>query len=431
MLKRLSFADENFEACPIAKEPGYREYILTSVSSPVFSELDNVRVSTESREQARRTFIEAAMKLQENLNEIEGEHNSMLQHLEAKHRESEEQLKYVHRMLVDDLHGLKSDVDAGRQLVLKEQERLNSLRVHSEAKLKQDLSRIQAKFVKEVDKLVEEQGAKFVNHEEMQQEALIVLDFERDLALTLIDLLYSSQGKIIYSESQEFSAEYKYIQSLTQDLQSTSFNLHKVYQIADARSVDQTDFCFVSLNLKDLQPFMTQRTASSRLYCFNSASECLRGLSPPCLLLICRGVSKEDNAALTKQDMARLTVDYITSLIRNSGASLSRTIVDDRISALISDTSAPVDMSKLRLLERKAYEKYVEHLKRVWGDLEAFDAVKQQEDTTNTLLDVVDKLRSQVDAERKKQQAILEDLRSGLKDFGLPAVQLGFEGKKP
>lgn len=92
-------------------------------------------------------------------------------------------------------------------------------------------------------------------------------------------------------------------------------------------------------------------------------------------------------------------------------------------------------MSTLRKLERKAYEKYVEHLKRVWGDLEAFDAVKQQEETTSSLIvraiqDIVDKLRSQADAERRKQQAILEDLRSGLKDFGLPAVQLGFDGKK-
>jgi hypothetical protein len=99
------------------------------------------------------------MKLQERLGEIESEHSAM-QHLEWKHRESEEQLKYVHRMLMDDLHGLKSDVGAGRQMVLKEQERLNALRVHSEAKLKQDFSRIQAKFIKEVDRLVEDQGGK-------------------------------------------------------------------------------------------------------------------------------------------------------------------------------------------------------------------------------------------------------------------------------
>lgn len=344
MLKRLSFADENFEPCPIANEPGYREFILTTVTSAIFAELDSIRVNSDSREQARRTYIEAAMKLQERLGEIESEHSSMLHHLEGKHRESEEQLKYVHRMLVDDLHGLKSDVDAGRQMVLKEQERLNALRVHSEAKLKQDLSRIQVKFVKEVDRLVEEQGAKFAvnprqSHEVLQQEALSVLEFERDLALSLIDMLYSSQGLIIYSESQEFSAEYKYIQSLTQDLLNSAYTLHKVYQVADARSVEQTDFCFVTVSIKDLQQFMTQRSTSSRLFSYSSALECLRGQRLPCLLLVCRGVYKEDSSPLSKQEIGRLTVDYIASLIKNSGSSFNRNIVDDRIATLISDTS--------------------------------------------------------------------------------------------
>jgi hypothetical protein len=99
------------------------------------------------------------MKLQERLGEIESEHSGMLQHLEGKHRETEEQLKYVHRMPIADLHGLKTDVDAS-QMVL-EGERLNALRVHSEAKPKQDLSHIQVKLLQEVDRLVEDQGGKF------------------------------------------------------------------------------------------------------------------------------------------------------------------------------------------------------------------------------------------------------------------------------
>jgi hypothetical protein len=69
---------------------------------------------------------------------------------------------------------------------------------------------------------------------------------------------------------------------------------------------------------------MNQRTVSGRLHSYTYAAAYLYSQSPPYLMLICRGVSEEDNSALTKQEQGRLTVDCIMSLIRHSVSSLGR-----------------------------------------------------------------------------------------------------------
>ena len=48
--------------------------------------------------------MQEAIKLQDRLSSVEQEHRAILMHLDSKNRENEEQLKYIQRMLIDDLH---------------------------------------------------------------------------------------------------------------------------------------------------------------------------------------------------------------------------------------------------------------------------------------------------------------------------------------
>ena len=58
----------------------------------------------------------------------------------------------------------------------------------------------------------EEKNIKF--EEESHELALKSLAFERDSYLMLVDVLYTSQGRVVYSEVSEVTTEFSFIQSL-------------------------------------------------------------------------------------------------------------------------------------------------------------------------------------------------------------------------
>ena len=75
--------------------------------------------------------------------------------------------------------------------------------------------------------------------------------------------------------------------------------------------------------------------------------------------------------------------------------------------------------------------KYNEHTKRIWGELDpaANERVKQQDEEVNSLINIVESLKAQIEAEKSTQMQILQEMRVNLKD-SMPPLVLGSEAKK-
>ena len=80
----------------------------------------------------------------------------------------------------------------------------------------------------------------------------------------------------------------------------------------------------------------------------------------------------------------------------------------------------------LSQLEQEAYEKYTEHQRRLWGELDpvTLERVQDQDTETKSLLDMIDSLKTQIDTERQTQQKLLQELRANYVEKSAPPFSL-------
>ena len=70
----------------------------------------------------------------------------------------------------------------------------------------------------------------------------------------------------------------------------------------------------------------------------------------------------------------------------------------------------------IKNLEREIFEKFADHERRIWGELEpaALTKYKMQQDELSKLNTSLHSLKSKIDEERGTQEKILRDMREAL-----------------
>lgn len=429
IIHTLSFGGLDFEPAPVCKLEGYKSYVVSTVASDYLRVLDGEWVSNETKDGIRKDYMQEAIKLQDKLNSVEQEHRAILMHLDSKNRENEEQLKYIQRMLVDDLHSLRTDIELGKSKIIKEHNRLKSLRHKSEETLKTDLTALQSKYNKEIEKIVKDQQEQISKENLIYEESLSALEFEEKIACTLIDVLYTSEGRVIYSDLSAGSPEYRFIETITgpKSFKKSYINIRKVYQVATSTDHDivSNKYLFIPLQEPDLKNLLLARQSTQLLSLKPTFTDCLKDETGNYLTLVIRGENLEEGK-LSKETLNSISLDYliVCQISSTNIESDSRGLVDNRLLAFLGEPTE-ISFDSLRSIEKEAFYKYNDHLKRIWGELEpvSHEKVKQQDEEINSLMILGENLKSQIEAEKATQMKLLQEMRIGLKD-SMPKLNL-------
>lgn len=348
VLRSLTLACMDFQPCPVALVSGYHEFVLATVTSACFAQLDNEQLKPDARDSAKREFVQAAVRLQESLTGVEEEYREMLVQLDTKNRENEDQLKYIQKMLIEDLHSLSDEVETGKSHMAKEHARLKAMRAKSEDTLKGDLNTIQAKYSKKLEKAYKEEEEKMELETLAHEEAIRALEFEKNLALTLIDVLYDSQGAVIYTDIEPKQPEFKFMEALlhTKEDEGPTYVLRKVFQMTssdDPADFKTASFLFTQLELSKLKPLLVEKHLSGAL---TLCKDMARALPPNPLqnvLLICRVQDGESSGDLhvTEADMGGVLVEFIAAVQVTDARwdESMRRVADDRLLTLLNETT--------------------------------------------------------------------------------------------
>lgn len=268
--------------------------------------------------------------------------------LDSKNRENEDQLKYIERMLVDDLHSLKSTIESGKSQLIKENERLENLHSRSEETLKNDLSKLQMRYMKEVDKIYREQRDSIEREAVIYKEAIKVLEFEQEVAICLIDILYDTEGRVIYNELPNTHNEYKFLENLLKvkliDDPDFEVYLRKAYQVANTLQNSpgvSAQFYFATTEIEDLKSVLCDQVLPISLSFYTSPMKCVSSTAGPYLLLMSRAQS--DAASGEEEDQAmnesKMIFEYVlvVEVNHNNTAEIFTNITDERLFLLLSN----------------------------------------------------------------------------------------------
>lgn len=366
-------------------------------------------------------------------------------HLDSKNRENEEQLKYAQSMLLNDLHSLRGEIETGKQQILKEQSRLKVLRDKSEAQLKEDLGSLQAQYSKELDYIYRDQKNKSDFEKEVHQESLELIEFEKNVALMLIDVLYSSQGRVIYTEVPQ--TEQKFLENLVKERDpnygssNISYLIRKVYQIAhpdlyaENKLLPHQKFMFLNTNINEGRKILTELSSSHTSNVYHQINRAVKGEGAQ-LIYVGRVVDESLEGSLEENDGEYLELlddeyggiswDYVMIILHTSyqKEEYFKNPVDNRLLSLleVSPDIPTGNFEKLKTLEKEAYQRHDEHIRRLWGELDpsALDKVKEQDEEINSLHSIIESLRAQINTERQTQESILKELRINLTETPMP-----------
>jgi hypothetical protein len=430
IIRSLSFGGLDFEPAPVCMLEGYKSYVLSTVASDYLRILDGEFISPEVKDGVRKDYMQEAIKLQDRLSSVEQEHRAILMHLDSKNRENEEQLKYIQRMLVDDLHNLRTEIETGKSKIVKEHNRLKALRHKSEETLKNDLALLQNRYNKEIEKIVKDQQEQIAKENLAYDETIAALEFEERVACSLIDVLYASEGRVIYSDLSPGCPEFRFIETITgaKSLKRNFVSIRKVYQVASAadHEVLSNKYFFVNVGENELKGLLLSRQVGQNVLNAKSTfPECFKDEAGNFLILVVRGENLEEGKLL-KENLSSITFEYLL-VCQISSSPIDgdfRNLVDHRLMSFLSEPPE-TSFESLRNLEKEAFIKYNDHLKRVWGELEpvSHEKVKQQDEEINSLLVLSESLKSQIEAEKNAQTKLLQEMRISLKD-SMPKLNL-------
>ncbi len=142
-IRRLSFSCEHFAPCPVAEVPGYWNFVLSTITSPYFEQLDSQRIEADHFQQAQNEFMDQVLKLQETLQDVENEHRHAVMKHEAKIKENEDHIVQMQREVLQEVNNLNFEVVDGRKKIAEEQARLSKNREAAEVQLRNDFQLIQ------------------------------------------------------------------------------------------------------------------------------------------------------------------------------------------------------------------------------------------------------------------------------------------------
>lgn len=263
LLKKLSFAWEDFAPWPVAEISGYRQYVL-SICSKYLQTLDSEFLTDDDMNYAKNEFIECVLELQKSLEEVEKTHRHSVLTIDSKLRENEQHLEEIEDTLVDELNNLRQEIEDGKSKLLTEFEKLKKLRNKSEEVFLKSLKEIEEKYLI-FDQVLNTEEEKFKDWDNWLEKSIKSVEFERDVYLGLVDVLYTSKGKVVYSNIPNSSAEFGYLSSIIDRGTKSTIRpeLKKAFHV-NFSGIDYNDSnmgqrLYISLPLKEMKDFLTSR----------------------------------------------------------------------------------------------------------------------------------------------------------------------------
>jgi hypothetical protein len=265
-IKKLSFAWENFDPWPVFEISGYRQYVLSVwAQSPYLQVLDSELISEEDLSYAKNEFIECVLELQKSLEEVEKSHRRSVLTIDSKLRVNEQQLEDIEDTLIDELNSLRQDIEEGKTKLLNEFEKLKKLRSKSEETFLKSLKEIEDKYESVLDQALANEEEKMLIWEKLGDKSVKAWEFEKEVYLTLLDVLYTTKGRVIYSEIINSSSEFSFLSSMVNKITQNelSWKLVKAFHVnfSDLEFSEQLlgPRTFVSLSLQELKEFLMER----------------------------------------------------------------------------------------------------------------------------------------------------------------------------
>eukprot|EP00357_Protocruzia_adherens_P026154 CAMPEP_0114988892 /NCGR_PEP_ID=MMETSP0216-20121206/9876_1 /TAXON_ID=223996 /ORGANISM="Protocruzia adherens, Strain Boccale" /LENGTH=644 /DNA_ID=CAMNT_0002351773 /DNA_START=241 /DNA_END=2175 /DNA_ORIENTATION=+ len=451
LLKKLYFSSECFDICPICEINGYRSYVLSLVQSTLLEVLDKHFVTDDELENGRNDYLQEMLSLQDSLEAIESEHKKSLLYIESKDIELSNQIETVRDGLVEELHHLRGAIESGKEEIISESERLKDLRDQSEDTLKEEFQEIQYAYSKEVTNIVKYQQDSIQKEEDAHHNLIQMMKMEKELSSYLIDLLYSSNGALIYNEVNENFPEFRYLQEFiktSDDGSKHAYILSKAFNTSNTQQDISTfprNRYFAHEKLETFKTFfLEQRLPERSLKLTKSIGAVLRGTQHHALVFVFRVNTTNDEdgeppleihvEAGKEKDMICEYICLITIAPSYDSVTKHDLLVDERVFNIISNplTIPTKKLADLKDLEKDAWNKYEEHQKRLWGELEpeSLSKFKSQEEEIKNLMDMVYSIQDQIQNENNTQDQLLKELRLSVIDSEGKYQQAQLTGQK-
>ena len=379
-------------------------------------------------------YIECVLELQKSLEEVEKTHRHSVLTIDSKLRENEQHLEEIEDTLVDELNNLRQDIEDGKNKLLNEFEKLKKLRHKSEEVFLKSLKEIEEKYLI-IDQILASEEEKFKDWDMCLEKSTKSLDFERDVYLLLVDVLYNTKGKCVYSDILNTSAEFSYLSSIIDrgSKKDIRWSLQKAFHVnfSDVSYDDSTmsPRIFVSLSTSDLKQFLTSRTLPSIDSCkcdesFPGKIALDEGNHIIVTLKTERNPNLRENTVISNWTGNKLEKIFIEFVLVINWISTSDSLVfqnmneDERLVEVISNWyNLPAEsVAMIKNLEREIFEKFADNERRVWGELEpnALSKYKSQQDELSKLHSTMENLKSKIEEERNTQEKILREMREAL-----------------
>lgn len=142
---------------------------------------------------------------------------------------------------------------------------LNKLRSKSEEVFLKSLKDLEDKYESTINKILTNEEEKFQNWEECCEKSIQSVEFEKEAFLALVDVLYNSKGKMIYSEITPMSIEFGHLATLVNKSsnQDQTWTLNKAFHInfSDIEYSESNLWprLFAKLSIKEAKEFLENR----------------------------------------------------------------------------------------------------------------------------------------------------------------------------
>ena len=222
------------------------------------------------------------------------------------------------------------------------------MRIKSEDTLKGDLSAIQNKYTKKLEKAYKEEQERMELDTLAHEEAIQALEFEKMLALTLIDILYDSQGSVIYTDIDPKQPEFKFLEALLHNREDEGpvYVLRKVFQMTSSEEPSDPktlSFLFAHFDLNKLKPLLVDHHIQGALTLYRDMARAIPSNPMQSVLLVCRFRGEEEGGDLhvPEGELDKLSVEFIAAVQATDAhwEDSMRRIADDRMLMLLGEST--------------------------------------------------------------------------------------------
>ena len=282
MIEQLSFGSPLFEACPITSLPDYKSHIQKTIGS--LRLLDGVKLSFDN--DTHREYVRLVEQMNVNISEMECNQERKLLQLDSELKVNEDALNGLRDMCVKQLEDVKETIETGRKRIESEQLQMQHLRKVNEKKLVEDLKEILDQYKKKLNEVIKDEENKLVDENIMWNNKLEEVNFEKAVYETLINVMFSTNGKILYAELEGDSPEFSLIQSLFSKVKSKSVSILSACLIHNENNKPNDDkkiFSYAQIDLSVLESFLKNKT---HINTTNSLDDCLKDIESNSIIAI-------------------------------------------------------------------------------------------------------------------------------------------------